>query len=43
MILEAAILNVKPGKETVFENAFREAKPIDLAAIPVQNYDGRSL
>ena len=28
MILEVAILNVKPGQESAFENAFREAKPI---------------
>jgi len=28
MILEVAILNLKPGQESAFENAFREAKPI---------------
>lgn len=28
MILEAAILNVKPGQESAFESAFVEAKPI---------------
>ncbi|MGH9716703.1 MAG: antibiotic biosynthesis monooxygenase family protein [Candidatus Acidiferrales bacterium] len=26
MILEVAILNVRPGQEAVFENAFREAR-----------------
>jgi len=33
MILEAAILNVKPGQEPAFERAFREAKPI-IASMP---------
>ena len=33
MILEAAALNVKPGHETAFENAFREAQAI-IASMP---------
>ena len=33
MILEAAILNVKPGHEAAFENAFREAQAI-IASMP---------
>jgi heme-degrading monooxygenase HmoA len=33
MILEAAILNVKPGQETAFESAMREARPL-IAATP---------
>jgi heme-degrading monooxygenase HmoA len=33
MILEAAILNIKPGQESAFESAFREAKPI-IVSIP---------
>jgi heme-degrading monooxygenase HmoA len=33
MILEAAILNIRPGQETAFESAFREAKPI-IASMP---------
>lgn len=33
MILEAAILNVKPGQESSFEAAFREAKPI-ISSMP---------
>lgn len=31
MILEAAILNVKPGQETAFESAMREARPLIVA------------
>ncbi|MBX3520749.1 MAG: antibiotic biosynthesis monooxygenase [Xanthobacteraceae bacterium] len=33
MILEAAVLNVKPGQEGVFERAMRAAKPL-IAATP---------
>ncbi len=33
MILEAALLNVKPGHEAAFENAFREAQAI-IASMP---------
>src|SRR4051794_26841867 len=33
MILEAAILNVRPGQERDFETAFREASPL-IASIP---------
>jgi heme-degrading monooxygenase HmoA len=33
MILEAAILNVKPGQEAAFEAAMRAAKPL-IAATP---------
>jgi heme-degrading monooxygenase HmoA len=33
MILEVAILNVKPGQEAEFETAFRQASPI-IASIP---------
>jgi heme-degrading monooxygenase HmoA len=33
MILEAAILNVKPGQEVAFEDAMRAARPL-IAATP---------
>jgi heme-degrading monooxygenase HmoA len=33
MILEAAILNVKPGQEAAFEDAMRAARPL-IAATP---------
>lgn len=33
MILEAALLNIKPGQERDFEVAFREASPL-IASIP---------
>ena len=33
MILEAAILNVRPGQEAAFESAIRAAKPL-IAATP---------
>lgn len=33
MILEAAILNVKPGQEEAFESAMRAARPL-IAATP---------
>ena len=33
MILDAAILDVKPGEETAFEHAFREAQKI-IASMP---------
>jgi len=31
MILEAAILNVRPGQEAAFESAIRAAKPLIAA------------
>lgn len=33
MILESAVLNVRPGRETEFEAAMREARPL-IAATP---------
>src|SRR5688572_11092999 len=41
MILEVAILNVKPGREAEFETAFREAQAI-IASMPgYQSHDLR--
>lgn len=33
MIIEHAVLNVRPGQESDFENAFAEAKPL-IASMP---------
>lgn len=40
MILEAAMLHVRPGQESAFEDAFRQASPI-IAASP--GYSGHEL
>ena len=40
MILEAAMLNVKPGQELTFESAFRQASPIIAS---MQGYLGHEL
>lgn len=40
MILEAAMLQVRPGQEAAFESAFRQASPI-IAASP--GYGGHEL
>jgi heme-degrading monooxygenase HmoA len=40
MILEAAMLHVRPGQEAAFEDAFRQASPI-IAASP--GYGGHEL